>query len=219
MILRRAAIIAAATAAVAGLGPAAASPVAMATWAPDRRIPLEVTAGSPLTVIIGPGEKVVGLSVSDGAVVDASVTAGSDGVTIRTLRPSAAAWVSVRSDQRSYEFDLVDTASAAPAYLVEVRVPGARNASERGSHSWRLRGEKALRPASISDDGVHTYLRWSSDQLIPAVFAVNAVGTEEMVDGYMRDDVFTIDRVHDRLVFRIDRKSASATRASGSKGR
>ena len=78
---------------------------------------------------------------------------------------------------------------------------------------YKLSGEKSLRPSRIGDDGVHTYIEWSEDQALPAVFAVNALGEEEMVDGYMRQDIFTIDRVHQRLVFRIGKKLAKAERA------
>ena len=77
---------------------------------------------------------------------------------------------------------------------------------------YKLSGEKSLRPSRIGDDGVHTYIEWSEDQALPAVFAVNALGDEEMVDGYMRQDIFTIDRVHQRLVFRIGKKLAKAER-------
>lgn len=77
---------------------------------------------------------------------------------------------------------------------------------------YRVTGEKALRPESISDDGVRTYLIWHPDKALPAVFAINASGDEEIVDGYMRDGVFTIDRVYAKLVFRIDRKTAKAER-------
>lgn len=77
---------------------------------------------------------------------------------------------------------------------------------------YKLSGEKSLRPSRIGDDGVHTYIEWSEDQALPAVFAVNALGEEEMVDGYMRQDIFTIDRVHQRLVFRIGKKLAKAER-------
>jgi type IV secretion system protein VirB9 len=79
---------------------------------------------------------------------------------------------------------------------------------------YKLSGAVELRPAKISDDGIHTYIAWAPDQALPAVFAVNAMGAEEMVDGYMRNDVFTIDRIHQRLVFRIDKKLASAQRIS-----
>jgi type IV secretory pathway VirB9-like protein len=80
--------------------------------------------------------------------------------------------------------------------------------------SYKLSGELSLRPARISDDGTHMYLEWTEDQALPAVFALNARGDEEMVDGYMRQGIFTIDRVHNRLVFRIDKKSARAERTA-----
>lgn len=80
--------------------------------------------------------------------------------------------------------------------------------------AYRLSGEKALRPMRIGDDGTHMYLEWDEEQALPAVFALNALGEEEMVDGYMRSGVFTIDRVHRDLVFRIGKKRAQAKRVS-----
>lgn len=79
---------------------------------------------------------------------------------------------------------------------------------------WRYRvtGERALRPEQMSDDGEKTYLVWHPDHALPAVFAINDFGGEEIVDGYMRNGIFTIDRVYARLVFRIDRKVAKASR-------
>jgi type IV secretion system protein VirB9 len=85
-------------------------------------------------------------------------------------------------------------------------------AQEGREWRYRVSGERALRPEQISDDGDKTYLVWGADQALPAVFAINAFGGEEIVDGYMRDGVFTIDRVYTRLVFRIDRKVAKADR-------
>lgn len=78
--------------------------------------------------------------------------------------------------------------------------------------AYRLSGEKSLRPARIGDDGAHMYLEWDEEQALPAVFALNALGEEEMVDGYMRSGIFTIDRVHRDLVFRIGKKRAQARR-------
>jgi type IV secretory pathway VirB9-like protein len=80
--------------------------------------------------------------------------------------------------------------------------------------AYRLSGEKSLRPVRIGDDGTHMYLEWDEEQALPAVFALNALGEEEMVDGYMRSGVFTIDRVHRDLVFRIGKKRAQAKRVS-----
>ena len=77
---------------------------------------------------------------------------------------------------------------------------------------YRMSGEKSLRPVRIGDDGTHMYLEWSEERALPAVFALNAIGEEEMVDGYMRAGIFTIDRVHQALVFRIGKKRAIAKR-------
>lgn len=77
---------------------------------------------------------------------------------------------------------------------------------------YRMSGEKSLRPVRIGDDGTHMYLEWSEEQALPAVFALNAIGEEEVVDGYMRAGIFTIDRVHQALVFRIGKKRALAKR-------
>lgn len=83
--------------------------------------------------------------------------------------------------------------------------------------AYRISGEKSLRPTRIGDDGVHTYIEWSEDQALPAVFARTAQGGEEMVDGYMRGGVFTIDAINPELIFRIDKKSARALRGAGQK--
>lgn len=78
--------------------------------------------------------------------------------------------------------------------------------------TYRLKGAALLRPIRIGDDGVHTYIQWGPDQPIPAVFAVDLRGVEQIVDGYMRGELFTIDSVHARLVFRIDKDKAEARR-------
>lgn len=84
--------------------------------------------------------------------------------------------------------------------------------SEEMSGTYRLRGSRELRPEAISDDGMKTYIEWGRYQSLPAVFGVGPSGNEEVVDGYMRDDVFTIDRVYEHLVFRLDREEAFARR-------
>lgn len=80
---------------------------------------------------------------------------------------------------------------------------------------YRLSGAVELRPVQMSDDGVRTYIVWSEQQDLPAVFAISTTGGEEMVDGYMRGTVFTIDRIHRKLMFRIDRKATKAERIGG----
>lgn len=85
--------------------------------------------------------------------------------------------------------------------------------------TYRLKGAALLRPIRIGDDGVHTYIQWSEDQPIPAVFALDPRGVEQIVDGYMRGELFTIDRVYPHLVFRIDKDKAEARRNVPQRGK
>jgi type IV secretion system protein VirB9 len=77
---------------------------------------------------------------------------------------------------------------------------------------YKLSGDKALRPAAIDDDGVHTYIAWGPDQTLPAIFAIDDKGNETLVNGMTRDGRFVIDAVANKLVFRIDRQTATAVR-------
>ncbi len=79
---------------------------------------------------------------------------------------------------------------------------------------YRLSGDQAVRPAEVIDDGRKTYIRWLDEQAMPAVFGIGPSGDEEMVEGHMRDGVFTIDRVYGRLIFRIDKAKATARRVA-----
>lgn len=70
-----------------------------------------------------------------------------------------------------------------------------------------------MRPASVRDNGAKTVIEYAPGQSLPAVFAIGPTGDEEVVDGYMRDGLFVIDRVHEELVFRIDKAKATARRS------
>ena len=145
----------------------------------------------------------------------------------------------VRTDTRTYAFDL-ETGEGVTAMLVRFvypedhRMGNASPASQfapqaqfqgeqfpqfarpggmaQAVERYRLKGDKALRPDWIADDGQRMFLRWSEDKPMPAVFAVDDTGREMTVDGFMRNGAYTIDRVWPQLVFRIDRHMASATR-------
>jgi type IV secretion system protein VirB9 len=78
--------------------------------------------------------------------------------------------------------------------------------------NYKLSGDRSLLPAAMSDDGRRTYIQWGEYQSLPAVFGIGPTGQEEVVDGYVRDGKFTIDRVYGQIVFRIDKRQAIARR-------
>jgi type IV secretion system protein VirB9 len=69
-------------------------------------------------------------------------------------------------------------------------------------------GESSLLPTEACDDGRFTYLRFPGAQQVPAIYTVNADGTESLINGTMRGDEFVIQGVGRKLVLRRGRSVA-----------
>lgn len=191
---------------------------------PSRPVRLVAFPASTLTLMLLPGDQVERAVLSRQGAFDVRVTGAGDSLNISALRPDATATLVVDTHERRYEFDLATGQGLAAAYLVRFVEPGLPpGAPEPAPPSplpeivgeYRLRGDRALRPVAIGDDGLRTYIEWGEYQALPAVFGIGPTGEEEVVDGYMRDGRFVIDRVYAELVFRIDRERATARRIGG----
>jgi type IV secretion system protein VirB9 len=185
---------------------------------PARPVRLVAFPDSTLTVTLIPDDRVERFALSDPAAFSVSVTGARDGLHIVPLRADGAATLLVDTSLRRYEFVLATGEGLAAAYLVRFVDPRGPSGSATApppqptAGEYRLTGERALLPYRMSDDGDRTYLEWAKEQSLPAVFGIGTNGEEEVVDGYMRDGIFTIDRVYSELIFRIDDKRGRARR-------
>jgi type IV secretion system protein VirB9 len=185
---------------------------------PARPVRLVAYANSTLTVMLLPGDRIENVTLSDPAAFEVKVANPGDGLNIAPLQPAGTATLLVDTSVRRYEFHLATGDGLAAAYLVRFvdprgpARPVVAAAQPAVTGTYRLSGERTLMPSRIGDDGQRTYLEWGEYQSLPAVFGIGANGEEEVVDGYMREGVFTIDRVYGELVFRIDKKRAKARR-------
>lgn len=188
-------------------------------WRDGMTIPLRSTLGASIAVIFSPGETVQAVLVGDPASLDVSVAPHGDAVLLRPLRQPANDILEVRTQLRVYRLRLVLGPPNSVAYAVRfsISAPTSTAASPQvpapdAATAYALRGEQSLRPSRVSDDGTRTYIEWGPDQPLPAVFGVNALGEEETIDAYVRDGVMVIDRVYNRLVFRMGKRTARADR-------
>jgi type IV secretion system protein VirB9 len=198
--------------------------------APNQNIRLRLSTGASLNLLFSPGERVEAVSVGDTGAFQVTVPPLADNLLVRATRSNANSMMAVRTSVRSYDF-MISTAVGTPGpYVVKIQPENSTQQIEadRGSlpqptfadpGRYKVSGSKELRPTAISDDGLRTYIEWGASQAIPAVFALDNLGREEMVNGFMRNGFFTIDRVHPRLVFRIDRAKANATRIVAKRGK
>ena len=187
----------------------------------DQVVQLQAAPGYQLTVQLGPDEQIENVAVGDSAAWQVTPNRRGDHLFVKPIQPGVATNLTVVTSVRVYLFELLPFAGSNGdmAFTVRFRYPDAgtadtdtAEAEARVEGRYRISGERSLRPSRISDDGRHTYIEWPSDRAIPAIYAVDARGRESLVNGMMRDDVFVVDSVAPRLVFRIDRHVSRANR-------
>ena len=190
-------------------------------WTPGQEIILTALPDTGLTVMLEPGEQVRRVAVDDQNTVEVRVSAELDSLLILPQVSSAGSGIVVQTDRRDYRFTLRTDTGLTAAYLVKIDYddPGIQQPPEPAAQPaglvwrYRVRGDTSVRPASISDNGIRTRIAFGPEQLLPAVFSIGPTGKEQVVNGYMRDGVFVIDRVYSQLVFRIDKDKATASRS------
>lgn len=194
-----------------------------AQWRPGEPLVLTALPQTALTVMLEPGERIQRATLSGSPVWQVAVSAESDSFQVTPGPGAVPASLSVETDRRAYSFLLETGDGLQAAYVVRLRYGPAQNGNPIQTISssstildldwtYRLRGDRSVRPASIRDNGAKTVIEYAPGQALPAVFAIGPTGEEEVVDGYMRDGLFIIDRVHQELVFRIDKAKATAIR-------
>lgn len=200
--------------------PGAGDPrVQSVVYNPQQTVQLSVADGYQLTVELGQGEKVENIAVGDSASWQVTPNRRGDHLFIKPVGRASPTNMTVITDARSYSFELMPAYSSfESAFTVRFSYPQADSVAqatplpEDVEGRYRLSGSKSVRPTAISDDGVHTYLIFGKNQSLPAIYARDDDGTERPVEGAMRDGRFVIDAVAEQLVFRRDRRFASAVR-------
>jgi type IV secretion system protein VirB9 len=200
-----------------------------AQWRAGEQLVLTALPQTALTVMLEPGERIQRATLGGSSAWQVAISPEEDSFQITPGPGAVPASLSVETDRRSYSFMLETGDGLQAAYLVRLQfwptqpafqspAPAQAFAETTAAltSNWRLRGDEAVRPISIRDDGVKTVIEYAPGQALPAVFAIGPTGEEEVVNGYMRDGLFIIDRVHQQLVFRIDRAKATATRSARS---
>lgn len=184
----------------------------------DQVVLLQGVPGYQLTLEFG-DERIENVAVGDSGAWQVTANRRGDYLFVKPLQPVPTN-MTVVTDARTYLFELAPVFdSSATAYTVRFRYPAEAPVEDAddGSEppivgSYRLAGARSLRPSGIADDGVHTYIEWAPHQTLPAVYAVDTEGRESLVNGMMRDELFVIDEVVPRLIFRVDGREARAVR-------
>ena len=191
----------------------------------DQVVLLQAAPGYQVSVEFAPDERIENVAIGDSGAWQATPNKRGDHLFIKPIQGGVTTNMTVLTDVRTYAFELRGLFGPQPdmAYTLRFRYPGtatspdgsetaAGTAPQRGR--YRLSGDRAIRPSGIDDDGAKTYIEWAAESALPAVYSVDGAGKESLVNGNMRDGIFVIDSVVDRLVFRLDKQIARAARVT-----
>lgn len=180
--------------------------------------------GYQVTIELAPDERIESVALGDGNAFQVTANKAGNLLFVKPLQADIATNLTVVTDVRRYHFELAGVAEASGDLPYTIRFTYAAMASfgsqvltggpsaGRMVGAYELGGDRSLRPAAISDDGVRTYIDWPAGGPLPAVYARERDGRETLANGQMRGKFFVIDGVSPHLVFRIDRHRARADR-------
>jgi type IV secretion system protein VirB9 len=183
---------------------------------PQQVVALHVAMGFALTLAFAADERIQTVTLGDSEAWGVQANHAADRLVIRPVSPGTPTNLTVFTDLRAYNFTLYSALAGegVQPYLVSFTYPpdAPGPGAPAPAHGYRLRGDRALWPAAISDDGVATRLRWGADQPLPAVYRKDAQGATALVNSRMRDGALVVEGVHQDLLFVLDGHRASARR-------
>lgn len=184
---------------------------------PEQVVTLEVASGMQLSVALMPGDRVETIAVGDSNGWQLSASKRGDYLFVKNLG-GASTNATVVTDARAYSFELLAGYGNEAAYLVrfEGDKPPQQAVAVRSMplppYQYRLSGVAALRPLRVTIDGERTIVEWPPGRALPAMFRVDEDGHETIVNSIVEDGKVVIDGAPEKLVFRLDRWIATATR-------
>jgi type IV secretion system protein VirB9 len=191
---------------------------------PGQVVTLSVADGYATVVELGPEERVDSVVVGNAAGWQVTASRRGDHVVVKPLAGATQTDMIVITAERRFVFLLQPASAGGPQpFVIRFVYPEPRplavTASALAAATFQLRGNKALLPLTMQDDGVRTRITWRRDTPVPAIFAVDRNGREAIVNGRMVGADFIVERIAERFVFRRGNERASATRKPIRSGR
>jgi type IV secretion system protein VirB9 len=183
---------------------------------------LRGVVGYQIDLEFEPGESFVGLGSGD---LEGLAFVGQENhLFLKPKAPRVATNLTVLTSRRHYQIDYsaslqrpgddeliyalqftyapsAEKSAAAAAKRLESQLESASNNRTRNIDYWYC-GERTLRPAAASDDGVHTRLTFAANADLPAIFVRNADDSESLLNFSVDGGDVIIHRVAQRFILR-----------------
>lgn len=188
---------------------------------PDAVITLDAHYFHATHIKFAEYEKVTDVALGDQVAWSVAVTAAENGLIVKPIEPEARGNLFVATNHRSYQFELRSHSGREPEEQVyqlrfayaddvarEMAVEDRRRAvmagEDRGGSDGGLvfrtntdyewAGEASMKPAEVFDDGRFTYFLFDDVDRLPAIFAVDKDGGEQLVNFHIRGNYAVVQR-------------------------
>jgi type IV secretion system protein VirB9 len=184
---------------------------------PAQIIRLSVAPGIQTMVELAAGDTIQTIGVGDSVAWQVSAGKRGDFFFVKNISATTMTNMTVVTAGRVYNFELAPAGGYGEVspYHVRLEYPGRVRAvatiEMEPSYAYRISGAKEIRPSSVYQENNRTIVEWDGDTPLPAIFTMEN-GSEALVNGEMQDGRFVIAGTPAKLVFRLDRKTAYATR-------
>lgn len=205
---------------------------------PDEVVRIEGRAGVQASIEFAADEHIENVAIGDSNSWQITPNKRANLLFVKPLSASARTNMTVVTDRRTYFFDLVASPGASALYLLRFKYPdepkpavapagpATLTAAEVEAatvavsepapkdpaslnFAWVRKGNAALLPAQVYDDGDSTYLSWQSGVPLPAILIRNEKGEEGPVNFAVRDDTIVVEGVPGIMILRSGKHSAT----------
>ena len=182
---------------------------------PDRIVSLPVGPGFAAVVELAPEERAENIVVGNSAAWQVTANRTGDRVVVKPLAGAMPTNMIILTGSRRYLFMLEPGSGydGQSLFVMRFSYPEAQQAAATiapPQSSYRFRGDKALFPRTMYNDGNRTVISWDKQAALPAVFALDRKSKEQLVNGRMVGDDFVIEGSAARYKFRFGNAEALA---------
>lgn len=199
---------------------------------PDQVVRLTGYFSIQTMLEFAPDERIENVSIGDALGWQVTPNKKANLLFLKPLDRTAATNMTVVTDRRRYVFELVVAGPKATtkdlAYVVRFLVPppvpvfvappAPPAAPVARNSAYVVKGDVAIRPSKIFDDGAATYFAWPEQADLPAVFVVGADGVEGLANAVVRDGYLVVDQLAPRFVLRSGKASLTVANAAFASG-
>ncbi|QGZ96827.1 TrbG/VirB9 family P-type conjugative transfer protein [Terricaulis silvestris] len=182
-------------------------------------ISLDGHLGYQMMIEFDPQERIENVSIGDSLAWQITPNRAATLLFVKPIVAHAVTNMTVVTTRRRYAFTLrarepVGPDDARIIYGLRFSYAGGQAAAEAVvapsafNFNYATTGSQTLTPLQVFDDGRFTYFQMREGGEVPAIFALDSHGEEELVNSQMRGDITIVDRVADAFVLRYGRDAA-----------